>query len=129
MRSPMSRALRPLTAAVLAAVFLAGCASGPSDFLPVASNEAPQKSMVRDPSQQAALAAALAAQSRGDRMPSDDTSTMMALSVARQQQTEEAQALLRETEVAFNPVKAPACDPYSVDPAAACPAPSEPKTP
>ncbi len=110
-------------AALLAVLSLAGCAGGPSDFLSLASSEPKaEKPIVRDADQQAALAAALAAQSRGYRMPSADASTVMALSVARQQQNEEAQALIQETESAFSPAAAPACDPYSVDPMTACPA-------
>ena len=125
MRFPTSRSSWPLaaTTAVLAILTLGGCASGPSDFLSVASSEPKaEKPIVRDADQQAALAAALAAQSRGYRMPSDNTSAVMALSVARQQQNDEAQALIQETESAFKPVEAPICDPYSVDPATACPA-------
>ena len=124
MRFPTSRTSRSFAAvaALLATVSLGGCAGGPSDFLSWASPAKAEKPIVRDANQQAALAAALAAQSRGYRMPSDDNSTVMALSAARQQQTEEAQALVQETEAAFKPVVAPACDPYSVDPAAACPA-------
>ena len=119
--STFSKSLAAI-AAVLAPLSLGGCAGGPSDFLSMASEPKAEKPIVRDANQQAALAAALAAQSRGYRMPSDDTSTMMALSAARQQQTEEAQALVQETEAAFKPVEAPACDAYSVDPATACPA-------
>ena len=110
------------TAAVIATLSLGGCASGPSDFLSMASEPKAEKPIVRDANQQAALAAALAAQTRGYRMPSEDTSTVMALSAARQQQTAEAQALVQETEAAFKPVEAPACDAYSVDPVTACPA-------
>ena len=108
-------------AAVLATLTLGGCASGPSDFLSMASEPKVEKSVVRDANQQAALAAALEAQSRGYRMPSDNTSAVMALSVARQQQNEEAQALIQETESAFKPVEPSVCDPYAVDPATACP--------
>ncbi|SCM70400.1 exported hypothetical protein [uncultured Pleomorphomonas sp.] len=124
MRFPTSRSSRFLAAvaAVVATLSLGGCASGPSDFLSMASEPKAEKPIVRDANQQAALAAALAAQSHGYRMPSDDTSTVMALSAARQQQNEEAQALIQETEAAFKPAPAPVCDPYSVDPATACPA-------
>lgn len=108
-------------AAVLATLSLGGCASGPSDFLSTASAPKAEKPIVRDADQQAALAAALAAQSRGYSVPSADNSTVMALSAARQQQTEEAQALVQETEAAFKPVEPAVCDPYSVDPATACP--------
>ncbi|WP_156886836.1 hypothetical protein [Pleomorphomonas oryzae] len=89
----------------------------------MASTPKAEKPIVRDADQQAALAAALAAQAHGYRMPSEDNSTVMALSAARQQQTEAAQALIQETDAAFKPAPAtaaPACDPYSVDPAAAC---------
>lgn len=109
-------------AAVLATLTLGGCASGPSDFLSMASEPKVEKSVVRDANQQAALAAALAAQSRGYSVPSADNSTVMALSAARQQQTEAAQALVQETDAAFKPVETPVCDPYSADPALACPA-------
>lgn len=115
---------RPLVASAVIAVALslAGCASGPSDFLKQASSEPDTtKSMVRDPSQQAALAAALAAQSRGVSAPAGDPSTVMALAAARQQQHDEAAALLQETADAFKPATPAVCDPYSVDPAAACP--------
>lgn len=125
MRFLTSRSSWPLAAAtaVLAVLTLGGCASGPSDFLSVASSEPKaEKPIVRDANQQAALAAALEAQSRGYRMPSDNTSAVMALSVARQQQNEEAQALIQETESAFKPVEPSVCDPYSVDPATSCPA-------
>lgn len=125
MRFPTSRISKPFAAmaAVVAVLTLGGCASGPSDFLSMASSEPKaEEPLVRDANQQAALAAALAAQSRGDRMPSDNASSVMALSVVRQQQNEEAQALIQETETAFKPVEAPVCDPYSADPAAACPA-------
>ena len=54
-------------------------------------------------------------------MPSDNSSTVMALSVMRQQQNDEAQALIQETETAFKPAEPPICDPYSVDPATSCP--------
>ena len=111
-----------VTAAAFAALSLGGCASGPSDFLSMASEPAAEKSIVRDANEQAALAAALAAQSRGYTMPSADNATVMALSAARQQQTEEAQALVHETDAAFNPVETSACDPYSIDPATSCPA-------
>ncbi len=109
-------------AAVLATLSLGGCAGGPSDFLSMASAPKAEKPIVRDANDQAALAAALAAQTHGYRMPSEDTSTVMALSAARQQQTEAAQALVQETDAAFKPVTSPACDPYSADPAIACPA-------
>ncbi len=125
MRYPTSRSSRSLAAAaaVLAVLSLAGCAGGPSDFLSLASSDkTATKPVVRDADQQAALAAALAAQSRGYRMPSADASTVMALSAVRQQQNDEAQALIQETESAFKPVAAPVCDPYSVDPVTACPA-------
>lgn len=125
MRFPTSRFSKSLAvvAAAAAVLTLGGCASGPSDFLAVASSQPKaEKPLVRDADQQAALAAALAAQSRGYRMPSDNASSVMALSVVRQQQNEEAQALIQETETAFKPVEAPICDPYSVDPATACPA-------
>lgn len=116
---------RPLAASAVVAVALSlgGCASGPSDFLHLASDKPdPAKSVVRDANQQAALAAALAAQSRGVSVPSADQSSLMALSAARQQQYDEAQALLQETEAAFKPAPpAAVCDPYSVDPSAACP--------
>lgn len=111
------------TAVIAVALSLGGCASGPSDFLHVAADKpAPEKPLVRDANQQAALAAALAAQSRGVAMPSADQSSMMALSAVRQQQYDEAQALLQETEAAFKPAAPAVCDPYSVDPSAACPA-------
>ncbi len=110
------------SAVVAGALSLGGCASGPSDFLKQASTTPDTtKSMVRDPSQQAALAAALAAQSRGVSAPSGDPSTVMALAAARQQQHDEAAALLQETADAFKPATPAVCDPYSVDPAAACP--------
>lgn len=125
MRYPTSRSSRSLvaTAAFLAALSLGGCAGGPSDFLSLASgNKTAEKPVVRDADQQAALAAALAAQSRGYRMPSADASTVMALSAARQQQNDEAQVLIQETESAFKPIGAPICDPYSLDAVTACPA-------
>ncbi|WP_370674407.1 hypothetical protein [Pleomorphomonas sp. PLEO] len=124
MRFLTSRSSKSLAAmtAIFATLSLGGCAGGPSDFLSMASEPKAEKPIVRDANQQAALAAALSAQSRGYRMPSDDTSTVMALSAARQQQTSEAQALVQETEAAFKPVTTPACDAYSVDPATACPA-------
>ena len=122
MRFPTFSKSLAAMAAVFATLSLGGCASGPSDFLSMASEPKAEKQVVRDANQQAALAAALAAQSRGYRMPSDDTSIAMALSAARQQQTAEAQALVQETEAAFKPVEAPVCDAYSVDPATACPA-------
>jgi hypothetical protein len=125
MRFPTSNISRSLAvvAAVLAVGSLGGCAGGPSDFLSLASSTPKaEKPIVRDANQQAALAAALAAQSRGYSAPSADTATVMALAAARQQQNEEAQALIQETETAFKPVETPACDPYSVDPMTACPA-------
>lgn len=121
MRFPTSPKSFAAMAAVLATLSLGGCAGGPSDFLSVASSEPKaEKPIVRDADQQAALAAALAAQSQGYRMPSDNTSTVMALSVMRQQQNDEARALIQETETAFKPAEATVCDPYSVDPATAC---------
>ncbi len=126
MRFLTSRSSRSLAAmaALVATLSLAGCAGGPSDFLSLASTPKAEKPIVRDANQQAALAAALTAQAHGYRMPSEDNSTVMALSAARQQQTEAAQALVQETDAAFKPAPATAaaCDPYSVDPAAACPA-------
>lgn len=126
MRFLTSRSSKSLAAmaALLATLSLAGCAGGPSDFLSLASAPKAEKPIVRDANQQAALAAALSAQAHGYRMPSEDNATVMALSAARQQQTEAAQALVQETDAAFKPAPtaAAACDPYSVDPAAACPA-------
>lgn len=124
MRFQTTRSSKPLAAAalLLATLSLGGCAGGPSDFLSLASAPKQEKPIVRDANQQAALAAALAAQAHGYHMPSDDQATVMALSAARQQQSDEARALLQETETAFKPAETPACDPYSVDPTAACPA-------
>lgn len=121
MRHTLLRPSLPVLAAVLVGLSLAGCASGPSDFMRTASEKPTQeKPFIRDADEQAALAAALAAQSRGAGVPAADPSTAMALSVVRQQQNEEAQALLKETETAFRPA-APICDPLSADPALACP--------
>lgn len=124
MRFQTIRPTKPLATAalLLATLSLGGCAGGPSDFLSLASAPKEEKPIVRDANQQAALAAALAAQTHGYRMSSEDPSTVMALSAARQQQSDEARALIQETETAFKPAETPACDPYSVDPTAACPA-------
>jgi len=112
-----------VTTAFAVVLVLGGCASGPSDFLHMSSNKPEEnKVLVRDQNQQAALAAALAAQSRGVSVPAQDPTSLMALSAVRQQQYEEARALVQETETAFKPAEPPLCDPYSVDPSAACPA-------
>lgn len=102
------------------ALSLGGCASGPSDFLNLV-HEAPAKSkrpLIRTEAQQQALAAALSSQGRSRAVEAAggaDGAALMALTVMRQQQNEEAQALLVESGVA--PAAEAACD----DPAA-CPA-------
>jgi len=86
-----------------------GCASGPSDFLKTA--DAPQQGpALRTSEQQAALTRSLS--STGARQSSASASIsqteVMALTVMRQQQTEEARALLAESGVA---TPTPACTP------------------
>ncbi|WP_237151590.1 hypothetical protein [Oryzibacter oryziterrae] len=111
--------------ALVLAVSLGGCASGPSDFVKMSkdTNTAPSVK-IRNASQQTALAAALSAQRRGGGSVNDATgseASLMALTVIRQQQNEEAQALLAEGGASV-PINKPACDATVVAPApGACP--------
>jgi hypothetical protein len=124
---------RALALALAASALLSagGCASGPSDFMQLVSfnSDKPKGPVIRTEKQQQALAASLSADRRGqsaDTAVEPGASSALALTVIRQQQSEEAKALLTESGVLAGGVAAAeSC----VDPAggpAACPAPVSP---
>lgn len=89
-------------AGLVFATVVGGCASGPADFLNIASERsgATNAPRIRDEWQRKALAEALANQShqQADRASAGDgNAALMALTVMRQQQNEEAQALIVES--------------------------------
>jgi hypothetical protein len=123
----LSRSLRLLAlGAAVATLPLSGCASGPSDFVRMTKAE-PAKNggpVIRDQKSQQALVASLSSQ-RGreagaERTASTDAATVLALTAARQQQTDEAKALLMETGALGD---APACPAADGATPANCPAP------
>jgi hypothetical protein len=104
------------------ALSLGGCASGPSDFVKMSKDSDTASGVkIRTSTQQTALAASLASQRRGG-LPAADTAgsaaSLMALTVIRQQQNEEAQALLAESGASM-PINKPVCDTTAV-PTTAC---------
>lgn len=92
---------RVVAAALAAALLMAGgCASGPSDFVKMVTfdqNKA-KGPAIRDEQQQKALTVALETEGQGQAAEANaPIASPLALTVIRQQQTEEARALLIES--------------------------------
>lgn len=113
MKSTTTAPTGPRLAALAAVLFLAACSSGPTDFVDVATvagdDRAPPQ--VRSAAQQAELQKTLSASgtalaARGA-AADDGLSSAMALTVIRQQQNEEARALLQEAGGMPAPAAAP----------------------
>ncbi len=105
----------PAAAALALALLAAACSSGPTDFVDLATTnvDATPPAQVRSPADKAAVARSLTA--AGDRAASraaaadDGLPSAMALAVIRQQQNEDAKALLAEASGSTVAPAKPAC--------------------